>query len=71
MLPRAGVGSIKPWLCLIALQGGDASTCTFPLGVPVTVVGAGPQAPGGAFTQEIPLPGGPVVNRHPWELKQC
>lgn len=38
-----------PWGC-------HSQCCTL-------VVGAGPQAPGGAFTQEIPFLGGPVVNR--------
>lgn len=38
ILPCAGIGSIKLWLCLVALQGPGASTCTFPLGVSRSIV---------------------------------
>ena len=38
MLPCAGVGSVKLWLCLVALQGPGADTCTFPLGAALAVL---------------------------------
>jgi len=38
MLPCAGVGSMKPWLCLVALQGPGAGVGTFPSGLSRSVV---------------------------------